>query len=226
MAAKYADEVIVLSESVQKYFKETYNRETKFIPNGVNKPLLKDANKIKDQFGLEKDNYILYLARIVPEKGLHYLLDAFKQINTDKKLVIAGGASHTNEYLEEIKKKANEDDRVIMTGFVQGDVLDELYSNCYLYCLPSDLEGMPISLMEAMSYGCNVLTSDIDECVQVSGEYGYKFEAGNVERLREQLEKSLREVDRKIKDEISDYILKKYNWDEVVEKTEKLYEVK
>lgn len=222
MAAKYADEIIVLSSGVQKYFKETYNRDTNFIPNGVNKPVLKAPKEITEKWGLEKNSYILYLARIVPEKGLHYLLDAFKEIETDKKLVIAGGASHTNEYLEEIKRKASEDDRVIMTGFVQGDVLDELYSNCYLYCLPSDLEGMPISLMEAMSYGCNVLTSDIEECLQVSGEYGDKFERGNIAELKKSLSRALEE-NRNDKINISNYILKKYNWNDVVEHIEKLY---
>ena len=210
MATKYADEIIVLSKGVQKYFKDTYNRETSFIPNGVNKPTIRTANIIKKQFGLDKEEYILYLARIVPEKGLHYLLDAFKEIDTDKKLVIAGGASHTNEYFEEIKKKASKDERVIMTGFVQGEVLDELYSNCCLYCLPSDIEGMPISLMEAMSYGCNVLTSDIEECIQVSGEYGYKFKASNMKDLKRQLEKCLNEPKRRFNDEISNYIYKKF----------------
>ncbi len=224
MAVKYADEIIVLSKNVQDYFKRTYDRETNFIPNGVNKPILREPKEIKRKWGLEKDSYILYLARIVPEKGVHYLLEAFKEIETDKKLVIAGGASHTNEYLEEIKKKASEDNRVIMTGFVQGDIIDELYSNCYLYCLPSDLEGMPISLMESMSYGCNVLTSDIEECMQVSGEYGYSFKKGNIDNLKVQLKQILTDCNRKEKNKVSDYILKKYNWDEVVEITKKLYE--
>ena len=211
MAAKYADEVIVLSKGVQQYFKDTYGRETKFIPNGVNRPVIREANTIKEKWGLEKDSYILYIARIVPEKGLHYLLDAFKELDTDKKLVVAGGASHTNEYLEEIKKKAIEDSKVIMTGFVQGEVLDEHYSNCYLYCLPSDIEGMPISLMEAMSYGCNVITSDIEECVQVSGEYRCAFKRGNIESLKEHFEQIIN-YKRKNKNEIANYILQKYNW--------------
>lgn len=223
MAVKYADEIIVLSSGVQKYFKETYGRNTTFIPNGVNRPQLKEAKKIKEKWGLEKDSYILYLARIVPEKGLHYLMDAFKEIDTDKKLVIAGGSSHTNDYFEEIKRNSKEDSRVIMTGFVQGDILDELYSNCYLYCLPSDIEGMPISLMEAMSYGCNVLTSDIEECLQVTGKYGYTFEAKNVQSLRKSLEKSLTGMDRKNNEEISEYVLQKYCWDNIIEETERLY---
>lgn len=223
-AVKFADEIIVLSKGVQKYFKDTYGRETNFIPNGVEKPEIKEANIITEKYGLKKDDYILFLARIVPEKGLHYLIDAFKQIKTDKKLVIAGGASHTNDYLEEIKKKAAEDDRIIMTGFVQGEELEELFSNCYLYCLPSDIEGMPISLLEAMSYGKNCLVSNIEENMQVCGDYAISFEKSNIQDLKEKLENCLNEkIHRKDATEISNYVLNKYNWDDVVEKTEKLY---
>lgn len=223
MAAKYADEIIVLSEGVKKYFKETYNRDTVFIPNGVNKPEIKEANVIKEKWNLEKDSYILFLARIVHEKGLHYLIDAYKEIETDKKLVIAGGASHTNDYLEEIKRKASEDDRIIMTGFVQGQELEELFSNCYLYCLPSDIEGMPISLLEAMSYGKNCLVSNIEENVQVCEKYATAFEKSNVEDLKEKLKICLNDEEKKDREEISTFILNKYNWEQVVENTEKLY---
>ena len=222
LAVKYADEIIVLSKGVQKYFKDTYNRDTIFIPNGVNKPTLREANIIKEKYKLEKDNYILFLARIVQEKGLHYLIEAFKQIDTDKKLVIAGGASHTNDYLEKMKKMASEDKRIIMTGFVQGEELEELYSNCYLYCLPSDIEGMPLSLLEAMSYGCSCLVSDIEENVQVTGEYANIFKKSNVEDLKNVLYNMLCNEKRK-KEEISNYVLEKYNWDLVVQETEKLY---
>lgn len=223
MAAKYADEIIVLSKSVQQYFKDTYNRNTNFIPNGVNKPNIRRTDKIKEKWGLEKDNYILYLARIVPEKGLHYLLDAFENIDTGIKLVIAGGASHTNDYFEKIKEKASKDKRVIMTGFVQGDELDELYSNCLFYCLPSDVEGMPISLMEAMSYGANVLTSDIEECIQVSEKYGYSFKKSNISDLKQKIEIMCRSnlIDS---NEISKYICNRFNWNNTVNETIKLYE--
>lgn len=223
LAAKYADEIIVLSKGVQKYFKETYNRDTIFIPNGVNKPTIKQANIIKEKYGLEKDNYILFLARIVPEKGLHYLIEAFKQIDTDKKLVIAGGASHTNDYLEKIKKMASTDSRIIMTGFVQGQELEELYSNCYLYCLPSDVEGMPLSLLEAMSYGCNCLVSDIEENVQVIGHHADTFKKSDVEDLKNVLYNMLN-TEKRDGEEISSYILDKYDWDLVVQQTEKLYQ--
>lgn len=222
-AVKYADEIIVLSKGVQKYFKDTYNRDTHFIENGVNKPVVKQANIIKEKYGLEKDSYILYLARIVPEKRLDLLIDAFKKVNTDKKLVIAGGSSHTNDFLDEIKEKAKQDYKIIMTGFVQGEELEELFSNTYLYCLPSDVEGMPISLLEAMSYGKNCLVSDIDENVQVCGEYGTTFKKSNLDDLTDKLNSCLNGENRFDDKIISDYILHKYNWDDVVEKTEKLY---
>ena len=102
-AVKYADEIIVLSKGVQDYFKETYGRETHFIPNGVNRPQIRKANLITEKFGLKKDSYILFLGRLVPEKGIRYLVEAFKNVKTDKKLVIAGGSSDTDPFMEELK---------------------------------------------------------------------------------------------------------------------------
>lgn len=216
----------MLSESVKKYFKDTYNRNTIFISNGVNKPENREPHIIKEKYGLDEESYILFLARIVPEKGLHYLIEAYKKLNTDKKLVIAGGASHTNDYYQNILKKCEENQNIILTGFVRGDELEELYSNCYIYCLPSDVEGMPISLLEAMSYGKNCVVSDIEENIQVVGDYAVSFKRGDTEDLKLKLEECL--SGKKIYDSkiISDYVLKKYNWDSVAEKTEKLYKQK
>lgn len=143
-AVKFADEIVVLSRGVQDYFANTYGRETRFIPNGVNRPNVREADAIR-RYGLEKDSYVLFLGRIVPEKGLRYLIEAFRQVKTDKKLVIAGGSSDTDAFMRELKAMAQEDERILFTGFVQGQLLDELYSNAYVYCLPSDLEGMPLS---------------------------------------------------------------------------------
>lgn len=223
LAVKYADEIIVLSKGVQKYFKDTYNRDTIFLPNGVNRAKIREVDIIKEKYNLEKDSYILFLARIVPEKGLDYLIDAYNQLNTDKKLVIAGGASHTNDYLESIKEKANKNKNIIMTGFVQGNELEELFSNAFLYCLPSDVEGMPISLLEAMSYGTNCLVSDIEENTQVTGDLATTFKKSNVEDLKSKLQDCLNGRNRKDSKEIKDYILNKYNWNDVVEETEKIY---
>ena len=102
-AVKYADEIIVLSKGVQDYFKKTYGRNTCFIPNGVNRPKILEADLIAEKFGLSKDSYILFLGRLVPEKGIRYLVEAFKQVKTDKKLVIAGGSSDTDAFANELK---------------------------------------------------------------------------------------------------------------------------
>ncbi len=223
MAAKFADEIIVLSKGVQQYFQDTYNRETKLIPNGVNGGQNREPEIIKEKYGLDKEDYILFLARIVPEKGLDYLIDAYKQVKTDKKLVIAGGASHTKDYYETIKEKAQSDDRIILTGFVQGQEMEELYSNCYLYVLPSDIEGMPISLLEAMSYGRNCLVSRIEENVQVTEKFATTFEKSNSEDLRKKLEQCLAEKNRYEAEEIAEFVLGKYDWNDVVNQTETLY---
>ena len=224
-AVKFADEIIVLSEGVQNYFKETYGRDTKFIPNGVNRPVIRKAELIDKKFGLKKDDYILFLGRLVPEKGITYLIEGFKNVKTDKKLVIAGGSSDTDEFANQLKEMAKDDDRIIFTGFVQGKELDELYSNAYVYTLPSDLEGMPLSLLEAMSYGNCCLVSDIDECASVVEDKAIIFKKSNVEDLQSKLQEACEDARQvqKYKDEAADYICGKYNWDDVVERTLELY---
>lgn len=223
MAVKYADEIVVLSKNIQKYFYNTYNRNTIFVPNGITKPINRKANIIKQKYNLKKDNYILFLARIVPEKGLDYLIEAYNQIKTDKLLVIAGGASHTNQYVKKVKEKVKNNKKIIMTGFVQGEELEELYSNCYLYCLPSDIEGMPISLLEAMSYGCNCLVSDIEENTQVIQKYGTTFKKSNVNDLKEKLLQMLNNKNIYSKEEIIDYTINTFNWDLITETYENIY---
>lgn len=224
-AVKYADEIIVLSENVRSYFKNTYNRKTNFIPNGVNKPKIVEAKIITEKFDLKKDDYILFLGRIVPEKGVHYLIEAYNSIKTDKKLVIAGAASDTEEYYQNLIIKAKNNKNIIFTGFVQGRELEELYSNAYIYCLPSDLEGMPLSLLEAMSYGNCCLTSNISECSEVIQNMGVTFEKSNIKSLASVLQNlcSKNAEVKKYQKNAQDYILKKYSWDEIVKNTLELY---
>lgn len=225
MAVKYADEIIVLSENVQNYFRETYGRETKFIPNGVNPPVRREPNSIRQQYGLEKDSYVLFLGRLVPEKGLSYLLEAFSQVKTDKKLVIAGDSSDTNAFVQKLKKQSSGDGRILYTGLVQDELLDELYSNAYVYVLPSDLEGMPLSLLEAMSYGNCCLVSDIEECTEVVEDKALTFKASNVNDLRRSLQMLCEDekLVQKYKESAADFICSKYDWDETVKQTLALY---
>ena len=225
-AVLFADKIIVLSRSAQQYFKENYGRDTVLIPNGVNRSQNCEADLIKKQFGLEKDSYILSLGRIVPEKGIQYLIQAFKEVSTDKKLIIAGSSSDSDVFLESLKQFAADDSRIIFTGFVQGKLLEELYSNSYIYCLPSDLEGMPLSLLEAMSYGNCCVVSDIPECTDVVEDKAVVFQKGNVEELTMVLQKLCLspKLVQDYRRNSADYICGKYDWDKVVECTLALYQ--
>lgn len=226
MAVKYADEIIVLSKNMQNYFEEKYKRKTHYIPNGVSKPNIKSVNIITKKYQICKNDYILFLARIVPEKGVHYLLSAYKKLNTTKKLVIAGGSSNTEAYYKRIVNLAQQDSRVIMTGFVQGRELEELYSNAYIYVLPSDVEGMPISLLEAMSYGNCCLVSNIPENIEIFPKKLVSFQKGNVSDLTLQLDRLLHSSDEVKSKKISmrEYVSKHYSWETVTNKTINLYE--
>ena len=225
MAAKYADEVIVLSENVRQYFADTYHRTVTYIPNGITRPAQRDVQMIREKYGLEKDGYFLSLGRIVPEKGVHYLIEAFAGLDTDKKLVIAGGNSQAVGYMEQIHRMAAQDKRVIMTDFVQGQILEELYSNAYGFVLPSDVEGMALTLLEAMSYGDCCLVSDICENTEVVEDKALVFHKGDVKDLRDKLEYMLNnpETVREYGRQSADFICGKYNWDQVVEETLAVY---
>lgn len=225
MAVRFADEIIVLSRNVQQYFQETYGRDTRWIPNGVARPDIAEAQEITRNFGLEQDGYLLFLGRLVPEKGIHYLIEAFQQTRTDKKLVIAGGASDTDAYTAQLHTLAEGDPRILFTGFVQGRILEELYSNAWLYVLPSDVEGMPLSLLEAMSYGNCCLVSDIAECAEVVEDKALLFRKADVKDLAEKLQQACDQTEtvRDLKRQAAAFICKKYDWDDVTARTVKLY---
>lgn len=224
-AVKFADEIIVLSENVRRYFKETYNRETVFIPNGVNPAEKKEAKEITSKFNLSKDDYILFIGRLVPEKGLERLIEAYKNVKTDKKLVIAGGSSDTAEFESKLRAASADNPNIVFTGFVQGRLLEEFFSNAYFYVLPSDVEGMPLSLLEAMSYGNCCLTSDIPECASVIGEYGCVFDRSKHDDLKEKMQNLCDnpETVNAFKQNSAAYICGRYNWNDVVLRTLELY---
>ncbi len=226
MAAKYADDIIVLSDNVRQYFAETYHREVTYIPNGINRPEAQGAALIGERYGLEKGGYFLFLARIVPEKGLHYLIEAFSGIETDKKLVIAGGSSQAMAYMDKIHQMAAKDERILMTDFVQGQILEELYANAYAFVLPSDVEGMALTLLEAMSYGNCCLVSDIRENTEVVEDKALTFKKGDVKDLRRQLVRMLEHPEevRRMAEESADFICGKYDWDDVTKRTMAVYE--
>lgn len=228
MAARYADEIIVLSKRVQDYFKDTYNRDAVYIPNGVSKPQTIEPELITQQYNLKKDGYILFLGRLVPEKGVHLLIDAFKSVETGKKLVIAGGTSDTDDYVDQLTDLAKGDERIIFTGFQQGQILQELYSNAYVYVLPSLLEGMPLSLLEAMSYSNCCVVSDINELTEVVEDKAVVVKCSDTLDLKNTLQKLCDDSDlvTGYKQQAREFIIDKYNWDDVTQQTLQLYESK
>ena len=221
-----ADEIIVLSEGVRQYYRETYGRQTVMIPNGVSRPQKAEVGLIHEKFGLEKDGYFLLLSRLVEEKGVHFLIEAYQQMQCGRKLVIAGDASDTNDYVARIRKMAEGNPDIIFTGFVSGRMLEELYSNAYAYVLPSTVEGMPLSLLEALSYGNAVICSDIAENTDVIGDCGVSFRSGDVQDLRSKLQ-AFTDDERQVyalKARAADYICARYNWDDVADQTRTLYQ--
>lgn len=238
MAAKHADVLIVLSKGVQQYFLDTYQRETVLIPNGIEEKEMVPAEIIYKKYGLQENSYLLFLARLVPEKGAHTLLAAYEKCNIKLPLVIAGGSSHSDEYQQQIKKMAEKINlsehtsgkQVILTGFVQGKELEELYSNCMLYILPSEIEGMPLSLLEAMSYGKLCLTSDIQENTDVTDGHGICFINKNVDSLTAVVndvimrQRELRAKEEYCSNTIKASVSERFNWNQIVKRTLQCYE--
>lgn len=224
-AATKADGLIVLSKSAQAYFEDAYGRTATFIPNGIEPKQPRSVNQIKEKWGLDEGSYLLYLGRLVPEKRPELLIEAFRKLDTDMRLVIAGGGSDTSEYEASLRVAAQGDPRVLFTGFVNGEPLEELYSNCYAYVLPSDVEGMPMSLLEAMAYGRCCVTSDIPECADVLAGNGVTFEKGSADSLLVSLQALLADGDRGrvLGGAAKAHVEKTYNWDSVVERTLELY---
>lgn len=225
MAATFADEIIVLSKDMQRYFRYTYGRETTYLNNGLTVHIAEPVNRIR-KLGLDHNEYFLYLGRIVPEKGIHYLIDAFYKLDPDVKLVIAGDMN--TPYGETLRERVAGDERIIFPGFVQGDLLAELYSHCIAYILPSDVEGMAITMLEAMSYGAPCILSDIPENTEVAGGYAHCFPRGNVSALAECLRDAIEHRGSAKTAEISirgmEYIRTYYGWDHVLDETIRCYE--
>lgn len=225
MAATKADVCLVLSKNMKEYIDTKYGVNSILFANGIDKPKSHAPEIIKEKYGLEKNEYILSLGRIVPEKGLQYLIKAFRECSSDRKLVIAGGSESNKDYYNQLLALAEGDERIIFTGYVYGQEAQELYSNAYIFALPSNLEGMANALLEAMSYGNCCLISDIPENTEVVHDKALSFEKGNETDLQKKLQMLLDDENlvRKYKKEAAPYILDRYNWDIVVDQMLRVY---
>lgn len=178
-----ADEIIVLNNSDRLHFLQQWNRESHLINNGVDIPKRNRLHDAADRFALQDKGYIFFASRLVPEKNVHILIEAYNYLTTDKKLVIAGSGVHTSSYVESLYDLAAGNENVVFVGHVQGDMLSELYSNAYCYVLPSTIEGQSIGLLEAMSYGLPCIASDIPENRETAHGEAVYFEPGNALEL-------------------------------------------
>jgi glycosyltransferase involved in cell wall biosynthesis len=223
-AVYFPDRTTSVSRVQKSYYEKKFKRKIDYIPTGVNNVEQALPDWILEQ-GLEPGRYILFAARLVEEKGAHFLIDAFRGLHTEMKLVVAGDAAHSDAYKTRLREKAGDDPRILFPGFVTGKPLAELFSNAYVFCLPSTIEGLPIALLEAMSYGNCCLASDIPENMEAVEKFGYYFRNRDVESLREALSVLIRQPDRVegIRRAAREHVLTHYSWDSVTDRMERLY---
>ncbi len=228
-AVAFSHGMICVSSHLCRYFEGAYGRRAVCIPNGVS--AAKDAEAsvpAADRLDCpRRRGYFLFVGRLVPEKGIHLLIKAFKKLKADVDLVIAGGSSNTDDYVEKIQNMASGDKRISFPGYVYGESLSSLYSNALAFVLPSDVEGMPISLLEAMAHGIPAIASDIDPNREVMGtrnRFGYLFKRGDGDDLKEKLELALNDRLLRAKGlQARDFVSKHYSWDEIAGMTEEFY---
>ena len=225
MGGLFASELIVISSVIGDIIKKRCNRKPCLIYNGVSLPIKSKKTDFLQQIGVESGKYIIAIARFVPEKGLHDLVNAFKALNADYKLVIAGDADYETAYSRRLKKKAAEDKKIILTGYITGEPLNQIYTHAKLFILPSYHEGLPIALLEALSYGLPVLVSDIPANREVGLAPHRYFRSRNVDDLKDKMGLLLEEeVSEKEKLWIQQQLQEKYNWDKIADQTIKVYE--
>jgi glycosyltransferase involved in cell wall biosynthesis len=228
LSAKVPDATIVVSQDLQRHYTEAYDRHAFWIPNGVDEPEPKQADEISSRWGLESGSYILFVGRIVPEKAPDLLVRAFKRIPGERRLVVAGGSSFTDDFVRSLQGAAGKDPRVLLTGYVYGDTLRELYSNAAAFVLPSSLEGLPLTLLEAVSYGIPVVASDIPPHVEILGQDApgrRLFSSGSEDELLGALGRALDgDAERAGALAFRGDVLARYRWDSAAEETERVYE--
>jgi len=229
MSARLFDLQVMVSKTLEDYYRKTYGINPVTIYNGTAIHEKFPANIIQEKYGLNSGDYLLFIGRLVPEKAPHRLIKAFKNVKTDKKLVIAGGSSATDEYENYLKYLAQDDDRIIFTSYIYGDELREMYSNAYMYVSASELEGLPLTLLEAMSYDLPCLVSNIPPHLEVLGtknEYGLIFDLEREFDLEEKLTFALNLPKRKLiqlGENAKELIKTKYSWKIAAKKLEQLY---
>lgn len=224
LGGSFANEVIVISEVIRKIIKNRCHRGSHLIYNGVQIPEQSDKTSYIDSLSLVAGDYILAVARFVPEKGLHDLIKAYNQTGLTCKLVLAGDSDHEDAYSRNLKEIAAKNPNIVLTGYITGDDLHQIFSHAKLFVLPSYHEGLPIALLEALSYGLIPLVSDIPANLEVKINSDYYFQCKNIENLKEKLiqlwQSDYSDAERK---KLIEWVAKKYNWQTIAEQTIEVY---
>ncbi len=221
-AVRLPDETMVVSRTLQQYYREQYGRDTVYIPNGATIAPRRQPTHLKD-WGIESGNYLLFLGRFSPEKNCHLLIEAFEGIHTNMRLVLAGGSSHSDAYVESLR--SHESPRIRFLPWVSGASLEELLAHAALFVLPSALEGLSLALLDAMAAGVCALTSDIPENREVIDGAGFTFRRGDVADLKRMLNLLVHnpELRRQAGERESARVRSEYLWPEIARSIESTY---
>jgi glycosyltransferase involved in cell wall biosynthesis len=222
-AVRGAHAVITVSQLLADYVEATYGRRAEYIPNGAAVRACSERNQLS-RWGLEADSYLLFVGRLITDRGLLQLLEAWSSIESDKRLVIVGDVQHDHLHVDELRHRA--DSRVVFTGYQNGAVLDQLYAHAYACVHPSEVEGLPIAVLEAMGHGRAVLVSDIPENLAAIGDAGLQFRVRDTGALRSAIERMLRQPERvsEIGARARERVAIAFDWDRIAAATEAVYE--
>lgn len=223
VALRLSHAVTAVSRGLVESLATERGYEASYTPPGVRLPELVPSEELA-QHGIEPGRYVLCVARLMPEKGVHLLIDAFGRIPGPYQLVIAGDCPYKSDYVARLKSAA--DSRVRFMGYVSGRLLQELYSHALVFVQPSQLEGLPLAVLEALSYGRCVLASDIPQNVEALGGHGFTFRAGDADSLAQQLEVLLArlESEQHFNAAGRDHVAREYDWGRTALLFENVYE--
>jgi len=183
-SARLPNATVVVSRTLQERYRTRYRKDCAYVPNGT-RIMARRTGDYLESIGLEPDSYVLFLGRFSPEKNCHLLIEAFEKLDTSMKLVLAGGSSHTNDYVARLRQRQSE--RVRILDWISGDALEEILTNAAVFVLPSDLEGLSLALLDAMGAGICVLASNTPENMEALGDAGFTFRKGDVDDLKRTL---------------------------------------
>jgi glycosyltransferase involved in cell wall biosynthesis len=224
LGTRFASAVIAVSKQIKNMLEVKYRRSVVYIPNGVTIRKQVPNNTIKKKYALEPGKYLLAVGRLVPEKGFHDLVEAYAGVESDWKLVIAGGADHEDNYSSMLRDQSSRDPRIVMTGFITGDLLAEIYSHAGLLILPSYHEGLSITILEAMSYNLPILASEIPANRELLADENVLFKPGDIDVLRKKIKEFISGDNRKgISMVFQERINTEFNWNTIAQETKGLY---